>query len=174
MPDEKRSGWAAGGRSPFGELLDEIIGSGAQRVFETVHRVTPKCGFCGTSTIMRCQQCGRNVCNVHGFVNARAWNRYTVICSECVSAHFGFVEIEPPPNYARPDEMPWQHEEQPWDILGIRWDADEVTLNKAFKAQARKVHPDHASDDIDRARRERAMSRVTEAYEWMKQRLGRR
>jgi len=174
MPEEKRSGWAGGPRGRFGDLLDEIIGSGAQKVFETVHRVTPKCQFCGTSTIMRCQQCGRSVCNVHGFVNARAWNQYTVVCSECMAQHFDFVEIAPPPNYARPDEMPWQHEEQPWELLGVRWDADEATLNKAFKAKARKVHPDRATDEVDRKRREKAMRKITLAYEWMKERAGRR
>ncbi len=169
---KKRAGWADGG-GQFRDLLDEIIGSGAQRVFETVHRVTPKCQFCGTSTIMRCQACGKNVCNIHGFVNAKAWNRYTVVCSECMGAYFPFVEIEPPPNYASPDEMPWQHDEEPWAILGISWDADESAIGKAFKAKAREVHPDHASDEVDRARRDRAMKRVTAAYEWMTQRLGR-
>ena len=170
----QRSGWAGGARSKFGDILDEVIGSGAQKVFETVHRVTPKCGYCGTSTILRCASCGQYVCNLHGFVNARAWNQYTVICSECVSHHFDFVRVEPPPNYAAPDEMPWNHEVEPWDVLGVRWDASPEDVDKAFKARAREVHPDRAKDDLDRVRREREMSTASAAYEWMKQRAGRR
>lgn len=174
MPNQRqRGGWAGGASSKFGDILDEIIGSGAQKVFETVRRVTPKCGFCGTSTILRCAACGQHVCNLHGFVNARAWNQYTVICSQCVSRHFEFVRVEPPPNYAAPDEMPWHHETDPWDILGVRWDASLDEIDKGFKTRARAVHPDRATNDIDRARREREMSVVSAAYEWMKHRAGR-
>ena len=173
MADQKKSGgWSGGSRGRFGDILDEVIGSGAQKVFETVHRVTPKCGFCGTSTILRCAVCGQHVCNIHGFVNARAWNQYTVICSGCMSNHFDFVRVEPPPNYAPPDEMPWQHQEQPWDILEVQWNATPEEIDKAFKAKAKKVHPDHAKNDIDRARREREMRMTSAAYEWMKQRAG--
>ena len=170
---QKREGWSNPGKGRFGEILDDILGSGAQRVFETVQRVTPKCGFCGASTILRCESCGAYVCNVHGFVNARAWNQYTVVCAECMSRAFDFVRVEPPPNYARPDEMPWQYQDQPWDILGVRWDADSQTIDKAFKARAREVHPDMASDDLDRVRREREMKTVSAAYAWMKERAGR-
>ena len=170
----QQSGWGSAGKGRFGELLDEIMGIGAQKFAETVQRVTPKCSFCGASTILRCQACGAYVCNVHGFVNAQTWNQYTVVCSECMSRAFDFVTVAPPPNYARPDEMPWHHQDQPWDILGVRWNASMEEIDKAFKAKARQVHPDRASDDIDRARRERAMKKVSAAYEWMKERAGRR
>jgi DnaJ-class molecular chaperone len=90
-----------------------------------------------------------------------------------MSQVFDFVEVMPPPNYARPDEMPWHHDEEPWDILRIRWDAGPEEVDRAFKARAREVHPDRATDDIDRARREREMKKVSAAYEWMKQRAGR-
>jgi hypothetical protein len=172
MSDQPR-GWGSAGKGRFGEMLDEIMGLGAQRFAETVHRVAPKCGFCGTSTILRCQACGAYVCNVHGFVNVRAWNQYTVVCSECMSHAFDFVEVSPPPNYARPDEMPWHYEDQPWDVLGVRWNASPEEIDKVFKIIARKVHPDRASDDIDRARREREMKKVSAAYQWMKQRAAR-
>lgn len=171
---ENQSGWGSAGKGRFGEMLDEIMGLGAQKFAETVQRVTPKCSFCGTSTIIRCHNCGAFFCNVHGFVNVRAWNEYDGVCSECMSQAFEFVTVAPPPNYAKPDEMPWHHKEDPWDILGVRWNATPEQVDKAFKARAREVHPDRASNDIDRARREREMKRASAAYEWMKHKAGRR
>lgn len=172
---DQRSGWSSpGSKGRFGEMLDEIMGLGAQKFAETVHQYTPKCGFCGTSTIIRCKNCGAYFCNVHGFVNVRAWNQYDGVCSDCMSRVFDFVRVEPPPNYARPDEMPWNHQDQPWDILGVNWNSTPEEIDKAFKAKAREVHPDRASDDIDRARRERDMKKASAAYEWMKDRAGRK
>lgn len=173
MPNQQR-GWGSAGKGRFGEMLDEIMGLGAQKFAETVQRVTPKCASCGASTIIRCHNCGAFFCNIHGYVNVKAWNEYDGVCSECMSQAFDFVTVAPPPNYAKPDEMPWHHQEDPWDILGVRWDASPEEVDKAFKARAREVHPDRASDDIDRARREREMKRASAAYEWMKQKAGRR
>lgn len=171
QPKQKAAGWA---KTMFGSMLDELIGSGAQKVVETARQVAPKCAFCYSPTIVKCQACGRFVCRVHVFVNAVAVDRYNVICSDCISHHFDFVSVEPPPHYAnyqhqhaQQEEARWPYPEQPWDILGINWYAQEEEIEAARKQKARQVHPDHASDEQDRVQREKAMKMVNAAAEYM-------
>jgi len=167
VADSHKSGWS--GRGMFGNLIDELIGTGVQKVFQTARQMAPKCGFCGQPTIIKCQSCGRPVCRIHAFVNAQSIERMFVICSECVSAHFPFVEVEPPPNFNQEHGggSEWRCREAPWDILGIERDAEEDEINEAFRQKAKKVHPDRAKDEKDRKKREAAMKKVAAAKEWM-------
>lgn len=165
MPEQGKS-WAANGL--FGSFLDELIGSGAKKVIETARQVAPKCGFCGLPTVVRCMSCGQFVCRVHGFVNAQAIDRLNVICAHCISQHFPFVTVEPPRhNHGPQQEEPWMHQKKPWEILGIDWHAPDEEIEAARKKKAREVHPDRASGEQDRLRREEAMKLVNAAAEWM-------
>jgi len=167
MADAKKTGWA--GRNVFGSLLDEMIGTGVQKIFQTARNMAPKCGYCGEPTIIKCQACGRPVCRVHAFVNAQSIERLFVICSGCVAQHFPFVEIGPPPGFGqdRRVNVEWHYQEPPWEILGISQDADDAEINDAFRQKAKRVHPDRAKDEQDRKRREAAMKKVAAAKEWM-------
>lgn len=163
---EREKSWA--NKSLFGTFLDELIGSGAKRVMETAKQVAPKCGFCGLPTLVRCMSCGRFVCRFHGFVNAQSLERFNVICSECVSQHFPFVTVEPPKHHYDPQQDEhWNHRQKPWEILGIDWYAPDEEIEAARKNGAREVHPDRASDERDRIKREEAMKLVNAAAEWM-------
>jgi len=170
-----KKGWEAQ-RTMFGSLLDEMIGSGAQHVFDTVKQVAPKCAFCYSPTIFRCMSCGKFVCRTHAFANVQSVEHFNVICAECIGQHFPFVTVAPPPGASsygpegssppRDDES-WPYREKPWEILGINWYAKEDEIKDAFKREAKRVHPDHASDEKDRQARERAMKMVAAAKEWM-------
>jgi hypothetical protein len=149
----------------FGGLLDEVLGSGVQYVMQTVKDRAPKCELCGTTTILRCWSCGKFVCNVHGFVNARAWDQVTCVCAECMAKHFDFVEIAPPP-YQGADELEWPHEERPHEILGIHWFSTEEQINAAYKEKAKAAHPDHGGSSEE-------MKRLNAAREYMLRRRGR-
>lgn len=164
---EQNNSWAH--RSLFGSFLDELIGSGAKRVMETAKQVAPKCGFCGQPTIVRCMACGRFVCRTHGFVNAQSLEKFNVICSECISKHFDFVTVEPPKhhNYGPQQDEPWNHRQAPWDVLGVQRFAPDEEIEAARKKRAREVHPDRATDEQDRLKREEAMKLVNAAAEWM-------
>ena len=167
MADAKKTGW--GGRNVFGSLIDELIGTGVQKVFQTARNMAPKCGYCGEPTIIKCQACGRPVCRVHAFVNAQSIERLFVICSACVAQHFPFVDVAPPAGFGRDGRVDpdWKYKERPWDILGVPQDADDEEINDAFRQKAKRVHPDRAKDEQDRKRREAAMKKVAAAKEWM-------
>jgi hypothetical protein len=167
MAGEKKTGW--GGRNIFGGLLDELIGTGVQKVFQTARNMAPKCGYCGEPTIIKCQACGRPVCRIHAFVNAQSIERLFVICSGCVAVHFPFVEVSPPGGFSneRQVDQEWQYRETPWDILGVSQSADDEEINDAFRQKAKRVHPDRAKDEHDRRKREAAMKKVAAAKEWM-------
>lgn len=167
MPDAKKTGWAQ--RGLFGGLLDELIGTGVQKVFQTARQMAPKCGYCGEPTIIKCQACGQPVCRVHAFVNAQSIERLFVICSGCVAVHFPFVEVSSPGGFGGEHNVDpeWHYKDAPWDILGISENASDDDVNEAFRQKAKKVHPDRAKDEADRVKRERAMKKVAAAKEWM-------
>ena len=163
---EQGKSWATNGL--FGSFLDELIGSGAKKVLETARQVAPKCGFCGQPTVVRCMNCGQFVCRTHAFVNAQALDKLNVICAHCVSQHFPFVTVEPPKQYHYgSQEEPWTHSKKAWEILGIDWHAPDEEIEAARKKRAREVHPDRATDEQDRIKREEAMKQVNAAAEWM-------
>jgi hypothetical protein len=163
---EQQKSWAH--KSLFGTFLDELIGSGAKRVMETAKQVAPKCGFCGLPTVVRCMSCGRFVCRTHGFVNAQSLEKFNVICSECISEFFPFVTVEPPRHHpGQQQDDPWNHSQKPWEILGIDWHAPDEEIEAARKKRAREVHPDRATDEHDRVKREEVMKLVNAAAEWM-------
>lgn len=156
------------GGSVFGNLLNELIGTGVSKAFQAARQMAPKCGYCGEPTIIRCQACGQPVCHVHAFINARSLDKLSVVCSGCMAQHFPFVE--PPGAHGHqggPAGDDWPYKKMPWEILGVEQDADEATVNAAFKQKAKKVHPDRAKDEQDRVKREKAMKTVTAAREWM-------
>lgn len=153
----------------FGGLIDELIRTGVQSVYQTARQMAPKCEFCGAPTIIKCQSCGKPVCRIHAFINAQSIERLFVICSECVSQHFPFVEVESPPHpgHEHATDAEWKYRGTPWDILGVSQEADENEINEAFRQKAKRVHPDRAKDEKDRKKREAAMKKVAAAKEWM-------
>jgi hypothetical protein len=163
MPRDRRAKRRSPGAGLFGGLLDEVLGSGVQYVAGVVKERAPKCNLCGTTTILRCWSCGKFVCNVHGFVNARSWDQVTCVCSECMSKHFDFIEIAPPPHWPA-DDMEWPHEERPHEILGIHWYSTEEQINAAYKELAKTAHPDHGGSPEE-------MSRLNAARDFMLRRL---
>lgn len=167
MGGPKQRGW--NDPSLWGSMLDELIGSGAKRVVETAKRVAPKCGYCGQPTLVRCMNCGQYVCRAHGFVNAPAFDKINVLCSGCISQHFPYVTVEPPPGarYHPQDDNPWPHETHPWDVLGVSPYAEKEEIEAARKSRAREVHPDKAKNEQERLEREKAMKLVNAAAEWM-------
>lgn len=167
MPVPKHKSWAT---PLFGSFLDELIGSGAKKVMETARQVAPKCGFCGLPTVVRCMNCGKFVCRTHGFVNAQSIDKLNIICSECISQFFPYVTVEPPKYQQQggpQQEEPWPHRQKPWEVLGVDWHAPDEVIETARKKRAREVHPDRASDENDRLKREEAMRLVNAAAEWM-------
>jgi hypothetical protein len=138
-PREGRASW----QGRFRETLDDVLRTGVGVVAETVRQAAPHCVFCGTTTPFFCAQCGKPVCHAHAHVNTA---RLSAICNGCLAEHFTFVHVEMKP----PDDSDaWRHEQQPWDILGVPWDASEADINAAFKIQARKVHPDIGGSEAD-------------------------
>jgi hypothetical protein len=147
-------------QSPFGSLLDEVMGSGVKYVVDTVRQAAPKCAFCGSPTILRCQACGQVVCNVHGYVNARSIQEVQTVCAACMSSAFDFVEMGPPPTHPE-DGLEWHYDEPPWEILGVHAFSTVEEIEKAYKQAARKVHSDVGGSD-------EAMKRVNAARAYMK------
>ena len=50
-----------------------------------------------------------------------------------------------------------------YDILGISPDADDATIKKAYRREAKKWHPDHNKDNPEVS--ERKFREIAEAYE---------
>ena len=147
----------------FDSLLDDVLGSGVKRILETVvQRATFPCIFCGNRTVFRCCSCGSCVCNIHAFINVQAWNQIMVICSNCVSQYFPFVNVsqnsQPPPSYD--DYQNWPYVQPPWEVLGVLPNASESEINAAFKNKAKTAHPDVGGTDEE-------MSFIASARMWM-------
>lgn len=165
MPGQTKSPRGGGA---FASLINELIGTGFSKAFQAARQMAPKCGYCAEPTILRCQACGQPVCHIHSFINARGIEKISVVCSGCMAQHFPFVEVAGPRSgQGSPSGDDWHYEKMPWEILGIEQDADEATINEAFRQKAKKVHPDRARDEQDRQKRERVMKRVAAAKEWM-------
>jgi hypothetical protein len=165
VPPKRQGPTQQGGM--FGSLLDDMLGSGVNRIFQTVRQYTPKCAICGASTIFRCQSCGTFVCNTHGFINAQAWDKYTTVCSRCMSQHFDFVQVAPPNNWYGNDDEQWPYDQDPLEILDLTWQATPKEINDQFRKKAKLVHPDRASDEDDRRVREEQMKILTAARDWL-------
>lgn len=165
MPAERKN---VRGGGVFGNLLNELIATGASKAFQAARQMAPKCSYCGEPTIIRCQACGQPVCHVHAFINAQSLDRLSVVCSGCMAPHFPFVEVAGGRQRQHgPAGDEWPYKKMPWEILGIEQNADEAEVNEAFRQKAKKVHPDRARDEADRLKREKAMKTVTAAREWM-------
>jgi hypothetical protein len=148
-------------RGTFESLLDEVLGSGVKRVVETVvQTATFPCNFCSTRTVLRCNSCGSFVCNVHAFVNAQAWNKVVVICSDCMSQFFSFVDVASPSPPNNDDGQDWPYSQPPWEVLGVSRNASETEINAAFKKHAKTMHPDAGGTN-------EAMSFLASARMWM-------
>ena len=133
-------------RSPFGSLLDDVMGSGVKYVVDTVRQAAPKCAFCGSPTILRCQACGQVVCNVHGYVNVKSVQEVQTVCAACMASAFDFVEMGPPPS--RPEDgLEWSYAEPPWEVLGIHAFSTAEEIEKAYKQAARTAHSDVGGSD---------------------------
>lgn len=147
----------------FETLLDDMLGSGINVILETARKVTPKCIFCGASTIFYCDICGRHVCQAHGYVNVKQLNmegiRTSCLCCGCLSKTYDFVRIEPPP-YILVLLQDWEGKKYPWEILGLSWTTTEKEINDHYKTRAKKAHPD-AGGSHER------MSLLSKAREWM-------
>jgi hypothetical protein len=168
VPDDRRNVRGASGGGVFGNLLNELIGTGFSKAFQAARQMAPKCGYCGEPTIIKCQACGQPVCHIHAFINAKSLDKLSVVCSNCMAQYFPFVEVAGPGRHQHgPGGEDWPYKKMPWEILGIERDADEVEVNEAFRQKAKKVHPDRAKDEPDRLKREKAMKTVTAAREWM-------
>jgi hypothetical protein len=147
-------------QTPFGSILDEVMGSGVKYVVDTVRQAAPKCAFCGSPTILRCQACGQVVCNVHGYVNARSLQEVQTVCAACMSSAFDFVEMGAPPQHPE-DGIEWQYDEAPWDVLGVHAFSTVEEIEKAYKQVARQVHSDVGGSD-------EAMKKVNAARAYMR------
>ena len=50
----------------------------------------------------------------------------------------------------------------PFEVLGIETDADEETVEQAYRRRVKETHPDRGGDEAE-------FSRVNEAYERLKE-----
>ena len=55
-----------------------------------------------------------------------------------------------------------------YELLGLRPSASAAEIHERFKQRAREMHPDHARDERDRARRTASFQALSEAYEVLK------
>jgi hypothetical protein len=124
--------------------------------------VLPKCSCGRPSLPVACISCQCCCCEQHAWVNPATLR---VLCSSCVAQTNG------PWNEPIKPKQPKQSRTVPktidcWKILGIRLTDDEGIVQKAFRKQAKKHHPDHGGDpqkfmDLQRAREE-ALRRIRE------------
>ena len=58
-----------------------------------------------------------------------------------------------------------ERHENPYEILGVPFDADEETVKKAFRKAAKKFHPDRQQSDEDREKAHDVFAKYSAAYE---------
>lgn len=121
--------------------------------------VLPKCSCGRPSLPVRCIECGGSCCEQHAWVNPATLR---VLCSSCIAQLDGSwskPQARPKPRRAAPAKG-----EDPWRVLGIRQTDDEGVVQRAFRKQAKKHHPDHGGDPQQFMRlqhaREEALRRI--------------
>lgn len=56
-------------------------------------------------------------------------------------------------------------ERDPYEVLGVSRDATPEEIKKAYRALAKKYHPDNYTDPVQRSRAEEKMKEINSAYE---------
>jgi len=99
----------------------------------------PTCCTCGERAYLAapCIKCGRYSCHIDGFFNVTTQKS---VCAECADEIDTGAAHQARAEYMEEGEA--TGEDYPWCVLEIEptWDAAEV--NRAFRRQAKRYHPD--------------------------------
>jgi hypothetical protein len=150
----------------LGSLFGEFLGV-AQ---EALGRACGPCNVCGAGALpVRCSRCGEPTCLTHAWVSGQTLTQRampSVVCTPCVES------VEPSESASRAEQARRQHdvkvanvtrERRAWarSILGVGPKATREEILAAYRALAKKYHPDHNPNDPVAAG---AFKQVTEAY----------
>ena len=140
------------GPLPSGNPLDpffDIFKQGAKRAVgdianHIVDTFLPVCCTCGERAYLAapCIKCGRYSCHIDGFFNITTRTSICADCSEEVDTGAARqVRVE------RMEDEADTINDYPWCVLMIEPTWSEAEVNRAFRKQAKKYHPDAVRGD---------------------------
>jgi len=148
MPGDNRRRRGSPSGNPLDTFFDIFKQGAGQAVGSLVRQVgdamLPTCCTCGERAYLAapCIKCGRYSCHIDGYFNLTT---QTSVCADCAD------EIDegaaPRARAEYMEEGDPTIDDYPWCVLGIEptWDAAEI--NRAFRKQAKRYHPDVVQGD---------------------------